>query len=338
MPKIDAKIRRFFHRGLAAWYQTAQRDLPWRRNPEPYAVTVSEFMCQQTQIATVLPYFERWLAAFPDWKALAGAPESRVLKLWEGLGYYNRARNLQRLARVIDRDFSGSMPSDPAALLKLPGIGPYTAGAIASIAFGRRAAVLDGNVERVLTRVFDLDWNVSRPDSKRRLWQLAAALLPEEEAGNHNQALMELGALICSPRSPQCLLCPLKTICRSQNPESRPVKSRAVTTREYEQIALLQKPGKIWFLKPGRTGRWKGFYRLPLLDESTMQARVSLGRITYSITRYRVQSEIVAARWKRKAAPGGIWLTPSQTEKLALPAPHRKVLQMSPGLLNQTTF
>ena len=291
-------------------------------------------MCQQTQIATVLPYYARWMRQFPDWAALARATESSVLKHWEGLGYYNRARNLHRLARTIHHDLCDELPRTLEGLQALPGIGPYTAGAILSIACNQRAAVLDGNVERVLTRVFDLPWNVADSATKKMLWQICEQLLPQSGFGDHNQSLMELGALICTPNSPQCLLCPLQSICRSPDPESRPVKKRTVITREKEQVAILLQNKKIWLLNPSETGRWKGFHRLPLFDATRMTRKSSLGRVNYSITRYRVEAEVWQARWKKSAARNGDWLPLQALEKISMPSPHRKMLSLIPALLS----
>lgn len=316
---------RLFREKLLAWYDQNKRDLPWRRNPSPYAVTVSEFMCQQTQIQTVLPYYARWMHSFPDWKSLSEATEASVLKHWEGLGYYRRARNLHALARTVADSFDGRMPEDHAALLKLPGIGPYTAGAIASISLGLAEPVLDGNVERVLTRFFAIPDDVTLPSTKARLWELTRELMNTERPGDHNQAMMELGALVCSPSKPQCLLCPIRSGCQAGNPEEYPVKSRVRTLTEEQVVCLVRHKGKIWLTPQDTPGRWTGFHRLPLQD-SRMELGEELGSIQYSITRYRVKARIHAARWKTKS-PEGLWASPKDLDKLSLPAPHRKILE-----------
>jgi A/G-specific adenine glycosylase len=327
LPKIDAKIARAFHRDLAQWYTANHRDLPWRREPTPYHVAISEFMCQQTQIATVLPYYARWMKAFPDWQALAGASGKKVLKHWEGLGYYNRARNLHKLAKLIINEHGGHLPANSGDLQQLPGIGPYTAAAIASISRGEHIAVLDGNVERVLTRAFALPWNVTQPAVKQRLRQLANQLLPAKNCGDHNQAMMELGALTCTPRNPQCLLCPLTTICHGKiSPEQFPAKTKTQTTKEQQQIAIIIKNRKIWLLNPGEPGRWQGFHRLPLLDEKNMIPDKPLTAITYSITRYRVNATAIGAKFRKNEPESGSWLELSELESVSLPAPHRKIL------------
>jgi len=201
---------------LRGWYFTHKRRLPWRDEPTPYRVWVSEIMLQQTQVATVLPYFERFLEAFPDVASLAAASDEALLARWSGLGYYRRAKNLHAAAKVVVEQHAGELPGTVAGLLDLPGIGRYTAGAIASIAFGQRAALLDGNVARVLSRVFAVTEAADSSAGQKRLWALAEALVPVD-ASLHNQALMELGALVCTPKSPKCLACPLSDRCRAHS-------------------------------------------------------------------------------------------------------------------------
>ena len=200
-------------RRLLAWYDREQRRLPWRGHPDAYAVWVSEIMLQQTRVETVIPYFERWMQRFPTIQSLAHASQQEVLSLWEGLGYYSRARNLHKAAQVVVEQFAGKFPQEQSELVKLPGIGPYTAGAIASIAFGRDEAALDGNIRRVLARVFAVRTPARSPAGEKELWDLARRCLPSGRAGDYNQALMDLGSALCTPRSPQCLLCPLLEIC-----------------------------------------------------------------------------------------------------------------------------
>jgi A/G-specific adenine glycosylase len=195
---------------LIFWAHALLRELPWRTEPrEPYRTWVSEVMLQQTQAATVVPYFARFVERFPDVQTLAAAPLDDVLKAWEGLGYYSRARNLHKAAQVVVADHGGQLPPTVKDLLKLPGIGRYTAGAIASIAFGQDAPVLDGNVKRVLCRLFAIQDDLRLPATQKRLWELAESLLPPGQAGAFNEALMELGALVCTPRAPDCVHCPL---------------------------------------------------------------------------------------------------------------------------------
>jgi A/G-specific adenine glycosylase len=233
-----------FARDLLAWYDTNTTEMPWRGERDPYRVWLSEIMLQQTQIETVKPYYARFLAAYPTIAALASAPLDAVLKLWEGLGYYSRARNLHRAAQQVVTEHGGAFPSTVEGLMSLPGIGRYTAGAIASIAFGERAPVLDGNVIRVFTRLDDLADDVTRPATQAALWSTAEARLPDARAGDYNQALMDLGRLICVPRTPRCNECPVRTHCRAYangTQAERPVKAAKAKTPHYDVAA-----GMVW--------------------------------------------------------------------------------------------
>jgi A/G-specific adenine glycosylase len=200
-------------RRLVAWYRGHRRDLPWRRHRDAYAIWVSEVMLQQTRIAVVIPYFERWMARFPTADALAAARLDDVLGMWSGLGYYGRARNLHRGATEVVARYGGRLPDSAEELRTLPGVGPYTAGAIASMAFGRREPVVDGNVARVLARLFAIDEDVSTVRVRRRLWQIAGEMVPREAPGDFNQGLMELGQEVCTPGVPRCDVCPLAELC-----------------------------------------------------------------------------------------------------------------------------
>ena len=204
-----------FTHELLRWYDANRADLPWRGDPSPYQVWLAEIMLQQTQVETVVPYYRRFLAAFPTIADLAAADLAPVLKLWEGLGYYSRARNLHRAAQIVVAEHGGALPSAVSDLIKLPGIGRYTAGAISSIAFGRAAPVLEGNLIRIFARLRDLEDDVSRHATRERLWDLAAEWLPTERAGDYNQALMELGQRVCRPKAPDCAACPLTAHCRA---------------------------------------------------------------------------------------------------------------------------
>ncbi len=202
-----------FRRALLRWFRTVKRDLPWRRTRDPYQIWLSEIMLQQTRVEAVVPYFERFTREFPTLAALAAAPEQSVLKLWAGLGYYSRARNLHRAARQLAQSHGGAVPTSASELQQLPGVGRYTAAAIASIAFNEPAAVLDGNVKRVLARLFAIDMPIDDGPVIRRLWQLAQSLLSRRSPGDFNQAMMELGATVCVPRGPRCMLCPVRKHC-----------------------------------------------------------------------------------------------------------------------------
>ncbi len=217
-PEISptTEVRYTIAERLLRWGQGQRPALPWRRDRSPYRVLVAEVMLQQTQTATVIPYFERFLARFPTVESLAAAPLADVLKQWEGMGYYARARNLHKAAQIIVAEHNGQVPNDPAALRRLPGIGRYTAGAILSLAFGQDAPALDGNVRRVLCRLFAIEEDPRLPAVQRHLWDLAHSLLPPGKAGPFNEALMDLGATVCTPQAPRCLVCPLLGLCESQ--------------------------------------------------------------------------------------------------------------------------
>jgi A/G-specific adenine glycosylase len=238
----DPSIRSALADRLLAWFVGNARDLPWRRDRSPYRVWVAEVMLQQTQVNTVVPYYERFLSRFPTVQALAGAPLEDVLKIWEGLGYYARARNLHAAALQIVATHDGKLPDTFEGLIALPGVGRYTAGAIASIVFGRQVAAVDGNVRRVLCRVFGIREDVSRSAVQRRLEALATSLLPPARAGLFNEALMELGATICTPRAPRCGDCPLDAFClasASGEPETLPVRSSRKRVPHYQVAAAV---------------------------------------------------------------------------------------------------
>jgi A/G-specific adenine glycosylase len=226
---VHKSVVRAFRRDLPRWFAKNSRVLPWRENRTPYRVWISELMLQQTRVDQVVPYFNRFLKRFPSVGALARAPRHDVLKLWEGLGYYSRAIRAHETAKHVAGPLGGKFPDTFEGLLALPGVGPYTAAAVGSLAFGLDAAVVDGNVARVLARAFACDEDVGSPSGKRRIQSLAETLLPRGRAGEFNEAMMELGATVCLPRSPKCEACPLRRICRGRaegDPERYPVKKK----------------------------------------------------------------------------------------------------------------
>jgi A/G-specific adenine glycosylase len=249
-------------KNLANWYLKNQRDLPWREESTPYRTMLSEFMLQQTRVDTVLDYFERFTRLWPTLGELAQAEEEEVVREWAGLGYYSRARNLHRCAVAAHQ--AGGLPSDPKALQELPGIGPYTAGAIASIGFQTRAALVDGNVERVLSRVENLHENPRSAKGKKALWARAETLLPLVRPGDFNQALMELGALVCTPRSPNCEVCPWVNVClgyAAGGVESLPnLPKKKPPTKLYGAYVLLETDGKLVFGRRPATGLLAGMW------------------------------------------------------------------------------
>jgi A/G-specific adenine glycosylase len=255
-------------RRLLDWYARHARVLPWRaKASDPYAVWVSESMLQQTRVETVIPYFERWMARFPTLAALAKADQQDVLQTWEGLGYYSRARNLHHAAQQVMERFNGHLPADRAALESLPGIGRYTAGAIASIAFDRDEPALDGNIKRVYARLFNVEIPVQSSEGEKRLWALAAEHLPPGRAGDFNQALMDLGATICTPHAPSCLLCPLNELCQAFAlgvQEERPVsKTRAPIPHYTVTAAVLHRNGSVLIARRPSQGLLGGLWEFP---------------------------------------------------------------------------
>ena len=257
-----------FTEQLLNWYRDNQADLPWRRDPVPYHVWLSEIMLQQTQVEMVIPYYRRFLQAFPTIDSLAATALDDVLKLWEGLGYYSRARNLHRAARLIVDEHGGVMPTSAEDLLKLPGIGRYTAGAIASIAFGRAAPVLDGNVIRVFARLLNLEEDISQTATRNKLWQIAADWLPAKDAGDYNQALMELGQKVCRPKKPLCHACPLQAHCRAWSTGTqaqRPVRSKRAATPHYDVTAgmIYDEQGRLLIAQRPLDGLLGGLWEFP---------------------------------------------------------------------------
>jgi A/G-specific adenine glycosylase len=258
--------RELAHR-LLTWYGQHARRLPWRDQPEPYRVWVSEIMLQQTRVETVRPYFERWMVQFPTLGDLASASEQAVLHTWEGLGYYSRARNLHRAAQLVVEQHNGQIPQERAALEKLPGIGRYTAGAIASIAFGKDEAALDGNIRRVLARVYNVSVAARSPAGERRLWELAEMTLPPGRAGDYNQALMDLASSICTPHAPACLLCPIRECCEAQKlgiQEDRPVMEAKAPIPHYTvAAAVIQRGAEVLIARRPASGLLGGMWEFP---------------------------------------------------------------------------
>lgn len=259
-------LRQAIRRKLLLWFTHNARDLPWRRRTDPYAQWVAEIMLQQTQVVTVIPYYERFMRRFVDVASLARASDDELLSHWQGLGYYRRAENLRRAARQITAN-GGVVPDSVNALETLPGIGRYTAGAIASIAFGRRAAAVDGNVTRVLSRLFHITDDVTSPGASRRIWSLAECLLPTRRCGDFNQALMELGALVCVSGAPRCHVCPLRSVCaarRDGDPSSLPRKPRSRGVRDVRHVvAMIRRDDAFLMVKRPPGGLWGRLWEFP---------------------------------------------------------------------------
>lgn len=303
-PKAGGKVRcanseRVVSRALLEWYSTAARDLPWRRTRDPYAVWLSEVMCQQTRVETVVPYYERFVRRFPDVVALASAPLDDVLLHWSGLGYYRRARQLHVAAQEVVERWHGSLPSSAVELTKLPGVGAYTAGAIASIAYDEPAPIVDGNVKRVLMRVFGLRGAAEAPSTLRDLWTRAAGLVAEAPVGSRgalNQAMMELGAVVCVPKSPSCSICPLERACaaRAQGAEKSippPKPSRARPVMRFV-AAVLYFEGEVLLAKRSGDGLFGGLWEPPMIEAPSVTAAVERLGLASVVPRFRLRGRV----------------------------------------------
>lgn len=342
-----------FTRRLLRWYDRARRSLPWRVEaglrsfPDPYLVLLSETMLQQTQVSTVIPYFHRFLAQFPNLRALAEADEQQVLRSWQGLGYYSRARNLQAAARAIMADHDGRIPESPDVLQTLPGIGRYTAGAIASIAFDRRAPILDGNVQRVLCRLDLIQTDPREPKTREQLWNRAEEILPRKRVGDFNSALMELGAIVCTPRNPQCLLCPVREHCRAFAAglqEKIPPPRRAKQTPLVQRRTYCIRHGNRWLIEQRPpTGRWAGmwqFITIPAEAKATPFTPLpapttppkALVTLAHTLTHRRYQFEVFICEALRDVLSSHAsvrrWTTLDNLNDFPLPRPHAKIAAM----------
>jgi A/G-specific adenine glycosylase len=350
----DATRVRRIGRALLRWYALHKRALPWRETRDPYVVWVSEMMLQQTQVSTVVPYFERWMRRFPDLEALARADESEVLHAWQGLGYYSRARSLLQGARQVRDEHGGRIPDDVATLRTLPGIGPYSAGAIASIAFGKPEPLVDGNVVRVLTRLFALRGDPKKEPLKAGLWLLARTLVQHESPGDFNQALMELGATLCAPRAPRCAECSLAKHCAAKAAglveELPELAARPKPTLVRMAAAIASQNGTVLIHKLGPdAARWAGMWQFPNRELGPDEAPEAAARralaeqsgieaafgprwcsIQHSVTRYRITLEVYRTLSLLGCARAAdiaslAWVKPDELGAFAMPAAHRRI-------------
>jgi A/G-specific adenine glycosylase len=322
-----------FQRALRAWYRRHARPLPWREAPTLYKTVVSEFMLQQTQVKAVLPYFARWLAALPDFAALAAAPAEQVLKLWEGLGYYSRARNLHRLAKALVA--GPPVAPTPEAWRELPGIGPYTAAAITSIAFGAPVACVDGNVVRILARL-TADPALYRDGgaAAKAFTSLADSLVPAAAPGDHNQAMMELGATVCLRQQPRCGACPVRRFCAAAKTAEPAAYPRFLPKRRERRAVV-----RVWCEQRGALLLHRGaadarrladLHELPTAEQAGLEAAAAeagtlLAKRTRAITRFQISESIHAlARPVRDRAPGLVWVPLALLDTVALSGPHRR--------------
>lgn len=350
---------------LVRWFRGHHRELPWRREPTPYRVWVSEIMLQQTQVVTVLPYFARWMERFPTVEALAEAPLDDVLALWSGLGYYRRARTLHAAAQQVASTHGGELPGTLEGLLAIPGIGRYTAGAIASIAFGLRAPIVDGNVIRVYARLFGVEGDPTAAATQRRFWALAEELVPAEDPSAYNQAVMELGALVCTPRKPACLLCPVQGRCvahaTGRELELPSPKKAARRRPMHVAAAVVPHPdgGRLLLAQRPAEGLFGGLWELPGVEVSAEAEEVvaasqealqrllgaagevvgpPLGALEHTLSHIdlvvrpfavrHVAPEAAAACWERTA-----WATLEEARGWGLSSIARRALDVAAGVL-----
>ncbi len=341
---------------LLQWFDSHQRAMPWRippgadRTANPYHILLSECMLQQTQVATVIPYFNRFIARYPTLTDLAAADLHDVLHLWQGLGYYSRARNLLKSAQFIMHRLGGQIPQTAAELLQLPGVGRYTAAAIASIAFGQPVAVLDGNVMRVLCRLDAISADPREKHTNLLLWRRAQQFVPARRPGDFNAAMMELGALICTSANPQCLLCPVQRFCQGLRlnlvAQIPPPKPRQAIPTVYRHALFLQRHTQLWLHKRPDRGRWAGLWQLPTLPTTQAQAQttptegfaISIPRLRYGgqVKHSLTHRHYVFSLWigdmpdaLPPARPDQLWVQPGQITQFALSRPQQKLIALA---------
>jgi A/G-specific adenine glycosylase len=343
-------------RRLLKWFAAHRRDLPWRRDRDPYRIWISEVMLQQTQVATVVPYFERFLRRFPTVADLAAADEQDVLRLWEGLGYYRRARDLHKSAKLLAAEHAAALPDDPAVVRRLPGFGRYTCNAVLSQAFDRRLPILEANSQRVLSRLFGRRDDPRAGAARRWLWQAAERVLPKKRAGEFNQALMELGALVCTPAAPRCGECPLASVCeakrlglqgqipaRTPPPTTVAVREVAVVVRRGEKVLLAQRPEE--------ATRWANMWEFPHVELSKPETHEAAAQrclrelvgveaelggevvtIRHGVTRFAItmvclEATYVAGKFRSNFYRASVWLAPAELAAYPVSAPQRRLIR-----------
>jgi A/G-specific adenine glycosylase len=354
-PRLQASCRAWVRRRLLAWFARHARDLPWRATRDPYAIWVSEVMLQQTQVATVISFYKRFLQKFPSLAALARADLQEVLRSWEGLGYYRRARDLHEAARVLHGREADTIPDDPELLGSLPGLGRYTVGAVLSQAFDRRLPILEANSVRVLCRFLGVSADPRKGSVRRGLWEAAAALLPTKSVGQFNQALMELGALVCTPSSPRCGDCPLARRCRARLNGVQaqiPLSARAPATTHVTEVAVVvQRQREVLLVQRPATGRWGGLWEFPHTVQAPGESSMTTGRrlladlqiqaelgeeiltIRHSVTRFRITLVCLAARYRRgRLRRSGYaearWVGRDQLHDFPVSSPQRRLARL----------
>ncbi|MEP7070838.1 MAG: A/G-specific adenine glycosylase [Verrucomicrobiota bacterium] len=306
---------------MASWFKENKRELPWRATPDPYAILVSEVMLQQTQVATVVPYYNRWLRRFPTVEALAAASQNDVLHAWQGLGYYSRARNLHRCAQEVVARHGGRVPIEAADLRTLPGIGRYTANAVALFAYQLPLPLVEANTARVIARLWNMRAAIDSAAGLRKLWHIAASLVPKTGGGDFQNAMMDLGALVCVAGAPRCEVCPVRKFCKARLPASLPIKRRrapqVVMSEEHE---LVTRPGAV-LLAPCRE-RWRGMWKLP---SAQSLSRAPLYVATFPFTHHRIALEVSRGR-ARTPRSGERWFSLKEIPAIPIPSPHRRAL------------
>ena len=338
----------FLNSELLRWYEENKRQLPWRETSNPYYIWLSEIILQQTRVDQGMPYYERFVATFPTVQDLANASEDEVLKLWEGLGYYSRARNLHATAKYVSAELDGSFPNTHQGLLALKGVGPYTAAAIGSIAFGLDAAAVDGNVYRVLARYFGITDSIDETATKKLISKLASEILDMEEPGNHNQAVMELGATVCTPQQPDCANCPIQLGCDARKTGSQldlPIRSKKVKVRNrYFNYVVVLVGNEAAISRRGRGDIWHGLYEFPLVESEKSLEENELVSIVnkddsvilsvsneykHVLSHQRIFARFVLLKQKQKPEGDYMWVSVADLRNFAFPRLINRYLESS---------
>ncbi|MCJ7813129.1 A/G-specific adenine glycosylase [bacterium] len=353
---IDPTLKKCIQKNILSWYQANKRDMPWRNTKDPYGIWVSEIMLQQTQVSTVIAYYKRFIAEFPTVRHLANAQLDRVMKLWEGLGYYGRARNLHRAAQEIMSRFGGRIPDHEKDLLSLPGIGRYTVGAILSIAFGKGVSVLDGNIIRLLSRIFHVTDSVDHAETKNQLWSLSEQIIPENGIQDFNQGLMELGAIVCKLKNPLCADCPLDKVCEANRLSIQtelPVRSPKKKIPHYDVTAgIIWRKGKFLITLRPPKGLLGGLWEFPggkqkageslkdclqreIREELNVDIKVDnlLVSVKHAYTHFRITLHVfncqyVGGKIRLHGCDDYLWITSAELDDFALPGADRKVIKL----------
>lgn len=318
-----------FQSALVGWFQETAKDYPWRRTSDPWHILVSEVMLQQTQVATVLGkgFYTRFLERYPTPTSIADAPEQDILSIWEGLGYYRRVRNLQKAAQAICSDHDGVFPTEHTEILDLPGIGRYTAGAVASFAYDQSQPIVDANVARIFARIFDFQERVDSSAGTKQLWSWAEQLVSKEQPRLYNSALMELGQQICINKAPKCEICPIKQWCNATSPAELPRKKERKKTVLVEEHCLLAiQDNKVLLHKAADSARRSGMWQLPQREVHELETLPLLHKSSYAITHHKVSLFVYQPKSETNAADGEQWHAMDTLDTLPMPSPFRKAL------------